>query len=688
MTGIATDIAALNRVGKTTARRLAQLGIFTVQDLLLHFPFRYDSFEQTKIKDLILGERAGISGTIEMINNRRSPRTRMNITEALVSDGEEVLRVVWFNQPFLIKNLKTGDQISLAGKVEEDFNGLVMKSPVYEKNIQARALHTEGLVPNYHLTGDLTQKQLRFLLNQVISLAKQIPDWLPEEVRKAAKLITLDQAIRKIHFPKNQQDIDLARQRIGFDELFLLQLQAQIIRAKLKASQAPVIKFREQETKDLVTSLPFELTTDQRKSAWEILQAINSTKPMTRLLEGDVGSGKTVVAVLALLNATKNHLQSALMVPTEILAKQHFVSIAKLLAGRGVNIALLTRTNRYLNSLDKKLTKKEMIEVIKSGQADLIIGTHALIQEDVEFKNLSLVVIDEQHRFGVEQRQALMQKTKSDLVPHLLSMTATPIPRSLALAMYDDLDLSMIKEMPKERLKIITKIVADVDRQSAYDFIKQEIAQGRQAFVICPLIDESDLLGVKSVKQEYEKLNKLVFPDLSIGLVHGKLKPEEKARAMEDFANNQTKILVATSVIEVGIDIPNATVMMVENANRFGLAQLHQYRGRVGRREYQSYCFLLQEPGVLENRRLSAMLEYDSGFDLAKADLKFRGPGEVYGKLQKGFPQLKIASLYDFLLMKQAKEAATKVLQADSELRGNQLLMEKLGTMEETAHLE
>ncbi|MFH0840569.1 MAG: ATP-dependent DNA helicase RecG [bacterium] len=687
MTVILTHIAELNRVGKTTAKRLANLGIFTVQDLLLHFPFRYDSFSQTKIAELVVGESASISGIVEMINNKRSARRKMNITEALISDGEDFLKVVWFNQPFLIKNIKAGDNISIAGKVEEDFNGLVIKSPVYEKNLISKAIHTEGLVPNYHLTANLTQKQLRFLLSQVIKLAKDIPDWLPEEIRKAEKLISLEQAIQKIHFPKNQKDIDQAKERIGFDELFLIQLQAQIIRKKIKSSQAQAISFLEQLTKDFVASLPFKLTIDQRKSAWEILQAINSTKPMTRLLEGDVGSGKTVVAVLAMLNASKNGLQSALMVPTEILAKQHFSSINKLMTGLGINIALFTRTNRYLNNFDQKLSKKEIIEIIKSGQADIIIGTHALIQEDVEFKNLSLVVIDEQHRFGVEQRQAIMKKTKSDLIPHLLSMTATPIPRSLALAMYDDLDISIIKEMPKNRQKIITKIV-DSDQQDTYDFIKQEILAGRQAFVICPLIDESDLLGAKSVKQEYEKLNKLVFPDLPIGLIHGKLKPEEKSQAMEDFLNQKTKILVATSVIEVGIDIPNASVMMIENADHFGLAQLHQYRGRVGRGEHQSYCFLLKETGIEENKRLQAMLEYDNGFDLAKADLKFRGPGQVYGKLQKGFPQLKVASLYDFILMKKAKESASKILLNDPELKQNKILREKLGEIEEKIHLE
>jgi len=689
MIGLTTKIAGLNRVGQATARKLEKLDIQTVRDLLLYFPFRYDDFsEQVKIADLVLGSRVNVTGEIELINNKKSPRARMNITEALISDGSDFLRVVWFNQPFLSKTLKVGDRISLAGKIEEDFQGKVMKAPVYEK-AGSQTLHTDGLVPNYHLTANLTQKQLRFLIGQVINLAKLVPDWLPKQIRKEYGLIDLTEAIKKIHFPNNQKDIELARERIGFDELFLIQLQAQMIRAKIKAGQTRPINFLEQETKDFVNSLPWQLTDDQRRSAWEILQAINKDKPMTRLLEGDVGSGKTIVAVLAMLNTALNHLQSALMVPTEILAKQHFESLGKLFGGMKIKMALLTRSHRYLNNLEQKISKPKIIEAIKSGAVDIIIGTHALIQEDVEFQDLSFVVIDEQHRFGVEQRQALMKKTKEHFVPHLLSMTATPIPRSLALAMYDDLDISIIKQMPKDRQKIITKIVKSSARQQAYADISKQVAEGRQAFVVCPLIDESDQLGAKSVKEEYDRLKKTVWPDLRIGMIHGKLKSEEKAQIMEDFNQGKIDVLVATAVVEVGIDVPNATVMMIENAERFGLAQLHQYRGRVGRSQYQSFCFLMtNEADETENQRLQAMLTYDSGFDLAKADLKFRGPGEVYGKLQKGFPQLRVASLYDFVLMKQAKDAATKILTIDPDLKESSELKEKIGEIEDKVRLE
>jgi ATP-dependent DNA helicase RecG len=689
MISLQTRIVALNRVGQQTAQKLANLGINNVLDLLLYFPFRYDDFsQQLKIVDLILGQRANVVGEIEMIGNKKAGRSRLNITEAMISDGSDFLKAVWFNQPFLTKNLKVGDRISLAGQVEEDFNGKLMKSPVYEKLLSNQALHTAGLIPNYHLTATLTQKQIRFLIAQVIKSANQVVDWLPNDIKKTQGLIDLPVAIQKIHFPKNQLDIDLAKSRIGFDELFLIQLQAQLIRAKIKAGQARIVPFLETQTKEFVHNLPFVLTDDQRRSAWEILQAISLDRPMTRLLEGDVGSGKTVVALLAMVNAALGGLQTALMVPTEVLAKQHFVSIGKLLAKTGIKFALLTRTQRYVSDTEQKISKAELLKQIKTGEVAIVIGTHALIQEDVKFAKLALVIIDEQHRFGVEQRQALMQKSGVELVPHLLSMTATPIPRSLALAMYDDLDISIIKQMPQGRQKIVTKIVPVADKQTVYDLIADQIKLGRQAFVICPLIDESDISGAASVKKEYEKLSKLVWPQLRIGMVHGKLKAEAKNSVMEMFGAGQIDVLVATSVVEVGIDVPNATVMMVENAEAFGLAQLHQYRGRVGRSKYQSFCLLIADADQEQNRRLQAMLAYDNGFELAKADLQFRGPGEVYGKLQKGFPQLRVANLYDAIAMKQAKDAVFSLLKIDPNLSKNKGLREKIGEIEDNIRLE
>jgi len=700
MLTLETDIININRVGAATAKKLKKLGVLTVRDLLFYFPFRYDDFSRvTPISKLEPGLSANVVGQIELLQNKRSPRRRMNITEALVTDGTETLKVIWFNQPFIAKVLKVGDRLSLAGKIEDDYGGLMMSSPVYEKVFQGQGVHTQGLVPNYHLTANLTHKQVRFLIKQVIELAAKVIDWQPVEVKREIKLISLTEAIKKIHFPHNNLDITKARERLAFDELFLIQLQAQLAKRSLSASRASAIFFHEAETKKFVDSLPFKLTDAQRKAAWEILGDIKTDKPMSRLLEGDVGSGKTLVAVIAMLNVALSGKQAVLMAPTEILARQHLETIKKFI-GEYSSVALLTRSqfsifNFPWQSQDKqfsnneKISKKFILENIKNGKLKIIIGTHALIQEDVKFNNLALAVIDEQHRFGVEQRKILIEKSDHGLTPHLLSMTATPIPRSLALALYGDLELSIINEMPKDRKKIITGVVPEAKRAAAYGFIREQVKAGRQVFVICPLIDLSDKLGVKSVEYEYQKLAKIIFPDLAIGKLHGKMKPAEKEKIMSEFLAGKIKILVATSVVEVGVDVPNASIMMIEGADRFGLAQLHQFRGRVGRSVYQSYCFLFTDNDKEKTlRRLEAVVKYNNGFELAKIDLKFRGPGEVYGLEQKGFPELTMASLFDYGLMKTSREQAMKVIELDATLSRWPALKEKLGEWEKRVHLE
>ena len=605
-----TSIKELTKVGEATAKKLARLGIVTAGDLLWHLPRRYDDFsQQVKIADLKLDDKVNLLGEIQMIGNKRTHRARMNITEALISDETDVLRVVWFNQPFITKTLKIGDKVSLAGKITEDFAGLVMISPSYEKVNAGQILHTQGLVPVYDLTAELSGKQVRFMMGQVLKLAAGIADILPSSVKEKNHLIDLSLALRLIHFPTSLAELEQAKQRIAFEELFLLQLRSQLARRQAQSLDALAVAFAEEDTKAMVASLPFALTEDQRRSAWEIIRSLASTKPMLRLLEGDVGTGKTVVALLAMLNVAKSGLQSALMAPTEILATQHYETLTRLARSTNLRIALLTRTQYKLNTTADKLSKAKLIKIIAEGEVDIVIGTHALIQEKVTFKNLDLVVIDEQHRFGVEQRKALMAKCVAQTMPHLLSMTATPIPRSLALALYDDLDISIIKTKPMGRPPIITKIVEEADRTKAYDYIGAQIKAGRQAFIICPLIDPSDLLGVRSVTEEYERLSQTVFRDFTVGLLHGKLKAKDKDEMMKKFAANEINILVATSVIEVGIDVPNAVIMMIENADRFGLAQLHQYRGRVGRGKVQSYCFLLTDSSDEKARqRLNCLL--------------------------------------------------------------------------------
>ncbi len=697
MLSLNSSIKSINRVGESTAKRLLKLDIETVQDLLLWLPFRYEDYSQkTPINQLRANTNANIVGTVELIQNNKSPRKRINITEALISDESEQIKVIWFNQGFITKTIKEGDKISLSGKIETDYSGLVMISPNYEKIINNQAIHTQGLIPNYHLTANITQKQIRFLIKQIIKQADNLIDWLPTNIQNRYHFLSLQKAIKKIHFPKTIQDIARAKQRLAFNELFLLQIRAQLARLEKKQSQAIAVSFLEKRTKNFVSSLPFTLTNAQKKTAWQIINDIQLNTPMTRLLEGDVGSGKTIVAVLAMLNVALNKklkAQSALMVPTEILANQHFKSIKKLFENLDINIALLTRSEQKLfianKNKEEKLTKTKLTKAINVGQADIVIGTHSLVQESLEFKNLALAIVDEQHRFGVEQRKILTKKSgNTKTIPHLLSMTATPIPRSLALALFGDLDISIINEMPKNRKIIKTRLIAKNNRIQTYNFIKKQIMSGRQIFVVCPLIDMSDKLGVKSVKQEFKKLNKEIFPDIKVAMLHGRMSAKEKDNIMQSFINNETKILVSTSVIEVGVDIPNASIMIIEDADRFGLAQLHQFRGRVGRSEHQSYCLLFTESNNHQTiQRLQALVNSNDGFALAQMDLKLRGPGEVFGTAQKGFPDLKVATLFDHILIKQAQKEAQQLLKNNPTLNNYPKLQKKISKIDTDNYL-
>jgi len=686
MINLNTEIIKLNRVGLTTAKRLKKLGIENANDLLFHFPFRYDDYSKTKkISELNTGDIVNVIGQIEFIQNKRSPKKRMYITETLISDKSDSLRVIWFNQPFIAKNLKVGDKVSISGKVEEDHLGNLMISPIYEK-INNFIIHTKGIIPNYHLTENITQKQIRFLIKNIIHLANDIIDWLPEEIINKNKLLKINEAIYKIHFPKNWQEAEAARKRLAFNELFLLQIQAQIIKNNNNFQKSQPLLYCD-KVKKFVDSLPYELTTSQKKATWKIIKDMNNNKPMVRLLEGDVGSGKTIVAVIIAYNVFLNKKKTVVMVPTEILAKQHYNNICKLLTNFNVKICLITSGLKNINydlNNNGKLKPQSIID-----SSDIIIGTHALLQDELNFNNLGLIIIDEQHRFGVEQRKLITEKSNDYFMPHLLSMTATPIPRSLALALYGDLDISILDEMPKGRKKIITKIVSERNRQKAYQFIKNEILKRRQVFVICPLIDYSDKLGVKAVKQEYEKLKNIIFPELSIGILHGKMKIKEKEETMKKFLKNEINIMVSTSVIEVGVDVPNASVIMIEGADRFGLAQLHQFRGRVGRSEHQSYCILFSEsnsPNTI--KRLNTLVDCYDGFSLAKMDLNFRGPGEVYGIIQAGFPELKIASLFDYELMLKAKKDAEEIFKIDNYLLKWPILNKKIEELNLINHPE
>lgn len=669
-----TPVSELTRVGKTAAKYLHHLGIETVRDLLLYFPFRYEDFRTVvAMRDAKDGEQVTVKGKIELIANKRSPRKRKIITEAVVSDESGRIRVVWFGQPFITKVLKAGDTVYFSGKVTTDMFGTQMVGPVYEKD-QKSTTHTARIVPMYPLTSGLTQKQLRFLIKQVVHLVCDLDDWLPDDIRDRADVMPLSEAIRAIHFPESDEELKHAERRLKFDELFILQLRSEMVRRSLERATAPSISFREEETKHFVTTLPFTLTKAQKIAAWEILQDLQKAGSMNRLLEGDVGSGKTVVAAMALLNTVRNGYQGVMMAPTEILAKQHYASICRLLADHAT-IAVLTHSefsvfNFQFSKKSKSGQKQELIDKIKEGAVDIIIGTHALLQGGVAFKNLGVVIVDEQHRFGVEQRKVMREKSgHANVTPHFLSMTATPIPRSLALAIYGDLDVSIINEMPVGRKPVKTRVVEPRHREKAYQFIREQVGQGRQVFVICPLIEKEQgtinnwQLTIsdekKSVLSEFEKLSKHVFPDLRVGYLHGKMKAKEKDETMKKFSGGELDILVSTSVVEVGVDIPNASVIMIEGAERFGLAQLHQFRGRVGRSTHQSYCFLFTESDSLRVRERLKFFEANTdGFKIAEYDLEQRGPGEVYGTAQSGMMQLRFATLKDVALIKLARELA------------------------------
>jgi ATP-dependent DNA helicase RecG len=695
-----TPIFKLGRLGQVLYKKLNKLEILNLGDLIFYFPFRHEDFSNVlPISKITPGITATVKGKIDLIANRRSWAKRKILTEALVSDDSGSIKVIWFNQPFLTKILKVGDRVFLSGRVEYDYHVLQFINPIYEtiKGDEIKGVHTARIIPIYSLTGNITQKQIRALTKLALNSVKLIKDWLPPEIKNNLRLFDLVVALRQIHFPDNKGRLEAARHRLKFDELFLIQMQAKKLRKELEDSPALKISFREDKTKEFVASLPFKLTEAQRRSAWEILKDLEKGRPMNRLLEGDVGSGKTLVAAIAALNTALNSYQAVFMAPTEILAQQHFNTVSRLLEGFPIAIGLLTRSESKLRirnpafadpsprqARDKllrmtatagrnqesgigNLGKKELLKEISSGKVQIIIGTHALIQEKVKFNNLALIIVDEQHRFGVEQRKTLKEKDKSHkTISHLLSMTATPIPRTLALAFYGDLDLSILDEMPAGRKKVITKIIEPRGRKKTYEFIRKEICGVRQVFVICPLIDPSDKLGVKSVKSEYEKLNKEIFPDLEIGFLHGRLKARDKEGIMREFLNNKINILVSTSVIEVGIDVSNATIMMIEGAERFGLAQLHQFRGRVGRSERQSYCFLFAKNNNEKTKeRLEALVGSENGFVLAEKDLEFRGPGEVYGTRQSGLPNLRIATLADGQIIKEAKDEAEKIIKKD-----------------------
>ena len=704
-----TPLDQLPGVGKVTAQAFRRLGVRTVHDLLYHFPHRYDDYtSQKKIADLQIGAVETIVATVSDIRTF-AMRSGGSAIEVLVSDDSGDLKVVFFRQPWLAKQFTIGRRLVLSGKVDS-YQGLrQMTSPDWEPYTDDELIHTGRLVPVHPLTKGLYERSARALIKQVVDRAAPlVPEYLPAEVRARANLMPLPQALAQMHFPTDQEHLARARRRLGFDEFLFIQLG--VLQRKLlwQGEHGYAMEIKEQVHEEFLSRLPFELTGAQVEALEEIFADMRRPVPMARLLQGDVGSGKTVVAAAAALQAIANGFQAAIMAPTELLAEQHYKGLRALLSkvrvprgqggaaerpastddwqteadpeqaarlaeikrllgmmpeddlgGAGVRVALLT------GSLGAK-ERRNVLEGIANGDIDLIIGTHALITENVRYAQLGLVIVDEQHRFGVEQRQRLKDKGFN---PHMLVMTATPIPRTLTLTIYGDLDTSVLRELPPGRQEIKTRWITSAEREKAYKHLRREIARGRQAYVVCPLVDESEKVDLPSAEEMYDRLANEIFPDLRVALIHGKMLPREKDEIMVAFRNHEYDILVATAVVEVGIDVPNATTMLIEGAERFGLAQLHQFRGRVGRGIHQSYCILVSDTdNEVTRQRLEAMERTRDGFELAEIDLQLRGPGEFFGTRQSGTPDLKVARLADTRLLHAAYLEARQILADDPQL--------------------
>lgn len=663
-----TPLRELSRMFSAYDKRLEKLGIVSVQDLLYHIPFRYEDYSLlSTIARAQPGEIITIQGVVTEITNAYT-RSFKTIQKAIVQDATGSVEAIWFNQPYLTKVIRSGDRLSLSGRVGLFSHGRVLESPEYEIPGNGETIHTGRLVPIYPETKGVSSKWLR---RQIYMLLKKVrpllTDYLPQSLMIDQSLPPLHDALKHVHFPLSLEDARAARDRLAFDELFLLHLSGMTKKQEweqhLKSHPFAIAPYRT-KIQAFWDSLPFSLTAAQKQAVREIFHDLAGKKPMNRLLEGDVGSGKTVVSAIAMYLAYLNGFQSVLMTPTEILAQQHFTTINNLLSPCGLKIGLATGSKKIGIRNEEsgiKNKKKPNSKFQIRNSFNVLVGTHAVLSKRINFARLGLVVIDEQQRFGVKQRGIIRQKGKN---PHLLTMTATPIPRTVALTLYGDLDLSYLGEMPKGRKNIKTWLVPSEKRKSAYRWIEREIqATNSQAFIICPFIEESESLKtVKAATKEFELLTNAIFPNLKLGLLHGRLKTKEKDQILQEFRDRNLHILAATPVVEVGIDIPNATIIVIEAAERFGLAQLHQLRGRVGRGDKQSFCLLFTEAKNTQTvQRLKAMEVMRTGAELAELDLKLRGPGDMFGTMQHGIKQMKIASFSDFLLIKKSREEAGKV---------------------------
>jgi ATP-dependent DNA helicase RecG len=657
---LSDSITELKGVGPELAKKLAVLHIKTINDLIEHFPRRYEDYSDiSEVKNLKPGA-VTIQAKISSVAGRYV-RKGMHITEAIASDDTASVRLVWFNQPYRAGAIKSGQDYYIGGEYALRRSRFSIANPSVEL-VSDFPVNTARIIPVYRETRGLKSNQVRRLIREALGLVNKLPDHLPDWVLKEQKLFDYKKAVHEIHFPSSASALAAAKKRLGFEEIFQLTLAALLNKQEISREKGLKIPFNENLAKQFVASLPFRLTDAQRKIIWRIYQDMESAQPMNRLIEGDVGSGKTVVAAMAALMAMEQGFQVALMAPTEILARQHAETMSKLLA----EVKYDNHVGLLLGSL-KPAAKNLIQQKISSGEVRLIVGTHALISEKVDMHRLGLIIIDEQHRFGVDQRKKL--QAKAGHMPHVLHMTATPIPRSLALTLYGELDISIIDELPPGRQVIKTKVVSPVSKSMLYEQLDKELAAGRQMFVVCPVITETDASQGMSAEEVFKQLAEKDFKHRRVALLHGRMKTAEKEKIMTNFLARQYDILVSTTVIEVGVDIPNASIMLIIGAERFGLAQIHQLRGRVGRGAHQSYCFLMLGDRKVPLQRLRALESTTDGFKLAELDLKLRGPGAIYGTLQHGALDLRIADLSDIRLIAAARQSAQEFINKNESLK-------------------
>jgi ATP-dependent DNA helicase RecG len=673
-----SPLAELKGVGEALGKKFAILGIKTVGDLIDYYPRRYEDFSEiTPIKKIRPGP-VTIEAVIKQASGRYV-RRGLHITEAIASDDTDSTRLIWFNQPYRAAALKPGRHYFISGQYELKQRRFSIMNPSVEMTSDF-PLNTARILAVYRETKGLTSRQIRSAVQQTLPLIAKTKESLPAWIVQKEKLMSRAEALTAVHAPQSAEQLAEARRRLGYEEVFQLSLASLLNKQENQRETALSIPFHEQLARDFVKHLPFKLTDDQRRVVWQACLDLTKPQPMNRLVEGDVGSGKTVVATMVALMALEQGWQVALMAPTELLARQHADTIHNLLKplGREKLVDLL------VGSL-KSEQKARAREAIRTGQAQFIIGTHALIQEQVDMHKLAFIIIDEQHRFGVEQRKTLM--AKAGHMPHVLSLTATPIPRSLALTLYGELDVSVLADKPPGRQPIATEIISPNSRQQLYQKVDRELEKGRQMYVVCPLITDSAALDLNSVEKIYKQLSTKDFKHRRVGLLHGKLKPDEKQAVMEKFVRHELDVLVSTTVIEVGVDVPNASVMMIEDAGRFGLAQLHQLRGRVGRSSQQGYCYLILSDSSAPGRRLRALESSNDGFKLAELDLELRGPGAIYGTYQHGQLDLRIAKLSDTKLITAARKAATALLVKDENLLQYKQLMKNVNRLRAVTNL-